>query len=285
MDKMKNSEVCFLTLSGIEIHSVGQMKAVAANKLYKKRSLDTYGLVYIYEGFGRFYSDSVGMMSVGPGCCLLLYPGISHIYGPLEPDGYWKEFWVLFSGHFIDNLIDHGILDPLNPVIQVSKDHQYGFKDLLQCMHEQFRASQRQAGYTLYGQFYELLFRLLQPGRDDFYAYDVHIQLESMKQLLIRHLYSQEKLETFFYTSKESYHALRIRFKALAGISPKQFIHLQRIQHTKDLLLFSDLSIGKISQQAGYIDQFYFSRIFKKLCGESPKAYRDRFLFDKTDTE
>lgn len=42
------------------------------------------------------------------------------------------------------------------------------------------------------------------------------------------------------------------------------------------LLLTTDLSVGQISEQLGFCDQFYFSRYFKRHQKETPTSYRSR---------
>jgi len=42
------------------------------------------------------------------------------------------------------------------------------------------------------------------------------------------------------------------------------------------LLRFSDLSVGEVAFRAGFSDQLYFSRAFKRHYGEAPMSYRDR---------
>ena len=42
------------------------------------------------------------------------------------------------------------------------------------------------------------------------------------------------------------------------------------------LLRFTDLTVGEIAFRAGFDDQLYFSRAFKRYRGDSPMAYRER---------
>jgi AraC family transcriptional regulator, transcriptional activator of pobA len=67
--------------------------------------------------------------------------------------------------------------------------------------------------------------------------------------------------------------------RALAGVTgrtTKELITDRRMLEAARLLRFSEMSVGEIAYRAGYGDQLYFSRAFKRRFGEAPSAYRDR---------
>ena len=66
------------------------------------------------------------------------------------------------------------------------------------------------------------------------------------------------------------------KFMQKYGIAPKDYLIEKRIAHAKRLLRESDASVMEISASVGYVDQFYFSRIFKKKEGIPPLAYRKK---------
>lgn len=68
------------------------------------------------------------------------------------------------------------------------------------------------------------------------------------------------------------------QFKQALGVSPKQYLLNKRIERAKYLLSSTDVSIGEISNSVGYEDPLYFSRIFKKETGTSPREYRSLCL-------
>ena len=63
-------------------------------------------------------------------------------------------------------------------------------------------------------------------------------------------------------------------FKKYTGSTPMQFIVGTRINNAQMLLDATTYSINEISKIVGYDNQLYFSRLFHKLKGYSPKEYR-----------
>lgn len=63
-------------------------------------------------------------------------------------------------------------------------------------------------------------------------------------------------------------------FKKELGISFTEYVSKLRIDYACKLLKTTDISISEVSEQLGYNDYFYFSRVFKKIMGKSPSAYR-----------
>jgi AraC-like DNA-binding protein len=63
-------------------------------------------------------------------------------------------------------------------------------------------------------------------------------------------------------------------FKKKFHISPIAYQHEKRIEVAKSLLLHSDLLCKQIAAEIGFSDEFFFSKIFKKITGLSPLQYR-----------
>ena len=56
-----------------------------------------------------------------------------------------------------------------------------------------------------------------------------------------------------------------------------QYLTNIRVNEAKKLLTETDHSLDKIASLVGFHDYFYFSKVFKKSCGTSPKDYRKKF--------
>lgn len=62
-------------------------------------------------------------------------------------------------------------------------------------------------------------------------------------------------------------------FKKTYGVSALDYLTQIRIAKAKQLMLGSDRLLRDIAHEVGYVDEFYFSRKFKKEVGMSPSAF------------
>lgn len=63
-------------------------------------------------------------------------------------------------------------------------------------------------------------------------------------------------------------------FKSHTGYSPVQYIHRLRLDRAKQLLRESGMPIWQVAEEVGFADSFYFTRLFTKETGMSPREYR-----------
>ena len=71
-------------------------------------------------------------------------------------------------------------------------------------------------------------------------------------------------------------------FKEITGFSPLQYILKLRIANAQSLLENTDYTIAEIANTVGYTNSLYFSRLFHKHIGVSPKEYRKSKFFGDT---
>lgn len=58
------------------------------------------------------------------------------------------------------------------------------------------------------------------------------------------------------------------------GLSPIACLVRLRVEKAQELLWFTEQPVKQIAAAVGFVDEFYFSRQFKKLVGHSPLQYR-----------
>ncbi len=65
-------------------------------------------------------------------------------------------------------------------------------------------------------------------------------------------------------------------FKREVGIPLTDYVNRQRVEQAKKLLVATELPIKIIAEKSGIPDVYYFSRMFKKRTGCTPKVYREQ---------
>ncbi|MBC8083037.1 MAG: helix-turn-helix transcriptional regulator, partial [Hymenobacter sp.] len=67
-------------------------------------------------------------------------------------------------------------------------------------------------------------------------------------------------------------------FKRVTGRTPGEYLRHRKIARVCDLLAKPGLSTEEIAFQVGFADASHLSRVFKKVMGQAPAAYRKAVL-------
>lgn len=87
------------------------------------------------------------------------------------------------------------------------------------------------------------------------------------------HQFGVEELVQAFGISRSQFHR---KITEVAGVSANQLIKLARLTKSKKLLKDSQMNIAEIAYQVGYSDPGYFTKVFKKEFGVTPKEFREK---------
>lgn len=85
----------------------------------------------------------------------------------------------------------------------------------------------------------------------------------------------RNELAEVFFLSPEY---LAKQYKKKTGINLIDYINNYRIEQAKELFRTTDLKISEVSEQVGFSNFSYFSTLFKKITGETPKNYKSTCL-------
>jgi AraC-like DNA-binding protein len=69
--------------------------------------------------------------------------------------------------------------------------------------------------------------------------------------------------------------------KNITGKTACDVVEEKIVAEAKKILMQTRLQVKQIAWQLGYEDQYYFSRMFKKQTGVSPRAYRKQLFVAK----
>ncbi|NLX77498.1 MAG: helix-turn-helix transcriptional regulator, partial [Clostridiaceae bacterium] len=106
---------------------------------------------------------------------------------------------------------------------------------------------------------------------------------EKVKETLETETLELDDISNKFFISKNY---LCILFKKNLGITCSHYITKEKMKYAEKLMRTTRLTCYQISNAVGYKDYFYFSRVFKKVFGCSPKEYQMRIwreTYEKTD--
>lgn len=147
----------------------------------------------------------------------------------------------------------------------------------LQRLRELMQADSLQATLLLKNQLTEDLLaffeaeRVGESGLSD-HSPTVSAAMQIIRRRLSAQLTVREVAERLYVSER----TLTKAFRRELGQTPGRYIDDMLFMEACRYLLLTNRSIGEISEQLGYCDQFYFSRRFKAQCGKSPAAYRSQ---------
>jgi AraC-like DNA-binding protein/ligand-binding sensor protein len=96
------------------------------------------------------------------------------------------------------------------------------------------------------------------------------------KQFIQEHQGDEIKLGTVAKVVNTSTFYFCKMFKKATGLHFTQYLARVRIEKAKNLLLNPNLRVSEIAYEVGFQSLTHFNRVFKKVTGQSPSAYRDQ---------
>lgn len=231
-----------------------------------------YQLLYVAEGCAWFMVDGVDTPANAGDFIIYSprYPQYYHYHLADKTDLYWLHFYGTETEDFLKSI---GLTT--NQVLSSQFDSQISKEWTVMIRELAIRQRNFETLVPLYAKkIMALLSRMMKPqnavqSRSQAIIIDA-IEYFSNKfdgSINIRHLARDLGVSVCW---------LNLNFKNYTGVSPMQYVINLRLSHAKDQLRSTDYTIAEIAQLAGYDDPLYFSRLFKKHVGCSPREYRKK---------
>ncbi|MGC6388396.1 HTH-type transcriptional activator RhaR [Ewingella sp. S1.OA.A_B6] len=135
-----------------------------------------------------------------------------------------------------------------------------------------------QLSETLLMQLALLLLRYRHPPNSGVLP-DAH-QLDLLLMALRGNISDSFNLDSFCAQHGVSSRGLRTLFKQHTGMSVSHYLRQLRLCRAMSLLRYGHQTIGEVAAKCGFDDSNYFSVVFNRACGVSPRDYRQRFAGD-----
>jgi|TARA_Y100001935_G_scaffold255660_1_gene270767 AraC-like DNA-binding protein len=104
--------------------------------------------------------------------------------------------------------------------------------------------------------------------------------VEQIKHLILEIIYGRNKLEGnlseyIVENIHKDYQHLSRLFSSVEGKSIERYFILQKIERSKELIVYGEQNLSEIAFELGYSSQQHFSRQFKKETGLSPSHFKE----------
>ena len=98
--------------------------------------------------------------------------------------------------------------------------------------------------------------------------------IHAAKEYILRHIQDDICIDDIAEEVHLNAQYLMRLFKKEMGLSILEYITDERIKLAKELLVRTDYPINQVADSVGYGNYSYFTKVFRRACGESPKQYR-----------
>lgn len=260
-------------VSSLYVTDIGYYPHADGHFCQRNEPIAEHVLIYCVDGMG-WYEVNGEKHIVTANHFFVLPAGKPHAYGADENTP-WTIYWVHFSGAHAA-IYATGALHPqeIQPNIHSRINYRNQiFEEIFNTLNNGYsRESLRYVSsllhYYLASMRYITFYRQSNKNteNDSMIAAAIHY----MKENIEKHL-TLNDLATYTGYSLTHFSSL---FKQQTGESPLAYFNRLKIEVSCQMLNDTDMHINQICHKVGITDCYYFSRLFRRITGLSPKEYR-----------
>lgn len=247
-----------------KVLEIGYNRVPSSLRQVHKRAV--YILHYVISGEGNFCGKDFCK-----GFCYTVFPNqIETIVS--DKDAPYESYWIMLEGL--------GAGEILKKCSFMQKNDAFLFERTKQCaeilretLFDINPANDIDEAYYMHSAFYRIM---AEHSRNCSKFTTAETIAQKVKNFIDQNFQKDITVDNISETFNFSRNYLFSLFKKEYGISPKTYIGELRIKKAKELLKTEkNLNISEIAFSVGYKDPLYFSRIFYKKIGLSPKYFRN----------
>lgn len=122
----------------------------------------------------------------------------------------------------------------------------------------------------------QLIIAIAQNTKKQSQNYSTSLKVEKIINYMHQKINEKVNLNEFSDLVQLSPAYLSRAFKGITGYSIIEFFNKMKIDKAKELIVEGDIKIKEVAQSLGFTDEFYFSRIFKRMTGISPSEFQSK---------
>ena len=271
---MNEHRFAYAILTELEKHLPYQM--VGAGYRWKQEDINrpfgypTHQWIQVSRGEG--VADlGHGPVPVEPGQALLLYPDEAHSYR--RSGNEFVTCWMSFSGSHIEKLL-HTLGMPTSGIYNISDGHlvESRIEEAVTLLASAHSLAGLEASSLVYSTLLDI-YKYVSRGSDSYRA--AHERLRPVFSYIDSHYQgpiSVEELASILGVSPQHFCLV---FKKATHTRPVEYVNHVRVNKARTLIRESpDRLLSEISAAVGFETESYFSYVFKKIEGVSPRVFR-----------
>lgn len=256
------------------VTSCGTYRLKYTKKLptWRPRGRLDYQLLYVVSGKTHFIFGGMERI-VTAGHMVLIQPRQEqryYYYGAEKPEVYW----VHFTGSDVKNILRKYEIPMDDSVFYsgASSTYTYIFKEMINELQTCKTGFEELLSMYL-RQIFLLIQRTRQEQKPTVSTY-IQEEMEYARRYFNEHYNEPISIQEYAESRNMSVCYFQRNFKQIVNHTPMQYLLTIRVNNAASLLETTDYSMAEIAAIVGYEDPLYFSRLFRKIKGMSPSAYR-----------
>lgn len=247
-----------------------------AEHMIGPRVLDTYKLLFVINGKGYLKQGDNPLITISQGDIVILFPKERHHYYA-DPEDPWELMWVSFNGSICPTLLKEVGLSHDNYILTNALTH--SIQRTLQTLINSLGDTDDVDRLCATGQLYILFAYLRQMSekkkrRPEITNANQDPCVWKAIRFIEQNFYLDINVDMLCKHVNYSRSYLSRIFKTELNMSIPEYTNMVRIQNAKSLLTETNMPMHEIATSIGIHDSFYFSKLFKKITGETPREYR-----------
>lgn len=232
---------------------------------------DHYLIHYIISGEGYYTTKGV-THHLHSGDSFLVFPNTEVTYYADEENP-WEYAWVGFTGSDAAMILQATDFSKKSPIIANTPEGSSIQKKILQIYDN--RGNDYISAVEMTGELYTLLAIYMKNStkKSDANTAQSYVQ-KAIEFITSNYSYPITVEDIASYVGLSRSHLFR-SFESVLGESPKEYLTNFRMKQACYLLEHTNLSITAIANSLGFDNSLYFSKIFHKELGSSPKTWRN----------
>ena len=256
------------SLTSISVYNVGKEQCEPLFK-WGPGVRDHFLIHHIISGSGK-YTVNTRVYELNAGDTFIIYPNTMVSY-EADRDKPFEYCWVGFNGSDAPLIMSKTDFSQSSPIIKFNSPKTI---EALICDIVSKRGLKFEDDLKMTAGLYNLFSYLIENSQH-LKTTDTSVLYLSRAIEYISRNYATDisvtTLSEYIGISRSSLYRIFIRH---INMSPAAYINAFRIKKACGLLENNNLSIEQVAISTGFTDQFYFSRVFKKLKGVSPTSYQ-----------